>query len=141
MKLYEVVALPKIWTKNLKKFCPEYWRQNILNSFVHILVNVTTSYLIMFIMKFPNLYMHALYVSVFHTSRLLYLKNSLSVRFSGQSSTVSPFTQHLFFLHFRELIRFYSSFLGRRHSENVSKKIQIKPEKNFNFLIFIKKNN
>ena len=41
---YEVVALPKIWTKKIEKFCPEYLRQNFSNYFVHILGNATTSY-------------------------------------------------------------------------------------------------
>ena len=34
---YEVVALPKIWTKKIEKFCPK-------NFFVHILGNARTSY-------------------------------------------------------------------------------------------------
>ena len=48
---YEVVALPKIWTKKFEKFCPEYlgmdflWlRAKFLNFFVYILGQATTSY-------------------------------------------------------------------------------------------------
>ena len=41
---YEVVALPKIWSKKFEKFCPEYLRQNFSNLFVHIFGNATTSY-------------------------------------------------------------------------------------------------
>ena len=41
---FEVVALPKIWTKKIEKFCPKYSGQNFSNFFVHILGNATTSY-------------------------------------------------------------------------------------------------
>ena len=36
--------MPKIGTKKLEKFFPEYLRQNFSKNFVHILGNVTTSY-------------------------------------------------------------------------------------------------
>jgi hypothetical protein len=45
--MYEVVALPKIWTKKLEKFCPDTFP-----FFVHVLGNVRISYLIL---KFPDL--------------------------------------------------------------------------------------
>ena len=109
---------PKHKPKKLKNSV-RYIRRNFSEFFIHILGNAT---LHMFILKFPDLYMHALCVSVFYISRLLYLKNSLSVRFSGQSSTVSPFIQHLFFLYFLELIWFHSFYLDRQHSENESQK-------------------
>ena len=41
---YEVVTLPKIWTKKFEKFFPEYLGQNFSTFFVHILGNATTSY-------------------------------------------------------------------------------------------------
>ena len=111
--------------------CPKYEQKNLKISAL-IPLMPWDDFICKFILKFPDLYMHALYIR-FHISRLLYLKNSLSVRFSGQSSTVSPFIQHLFFLHFRELIWLYSTFLERRHSENESQKSQIRPEKNLQF--------
>ena len=47
--IYEVVALPKIWTKKFEKFCPILlpWSigQNFSDFFVHILGNATTSYI------------------------------------------------------------------------------------------------
>ena len=41
---YEVVSLPKIWTKKFENFCPEYLGQNFSIFFVHILGKATTSY-------------------------------------------------------------------------------------------------
>ena len=43
--IYEVVALPKIWTKKIKKFCPDTTGQNFSNCFVHILGSATTLYI------------------------------------------------------------------------------------------------
>ena len=41
---YEVVTLPKIWTKKFEKFCLKYSGQNFSNFFIYILGNGTTSY-------------------------------------------------------------------------------------------------
>ena len=41
--IYEVVTMPKIWTKKLEKFCPIVSGQNFSKFLVHILGNATNS--------------------------------------------------------------------------------------------------